>query len=218
MKPLYLVVNYQPDQWNCCIWWSFTNLISETVVSGGHLPTWSVKLLYLVVIYQPDQWNCCIWRSFTNLISETVVSGGHLQNLQWLKGSEGQQAMSEHSSRATISSVKSETGFLLGIFSGGAKSIVMQISIVILLFLDQISGRGESFQGGQTASGGGAPCPPCGRKPGNMYTWVEIELKTYGEIILGLRNTKISKNFSQNKKIRLNQSFPVSSARKFDLN
>ena len=35
----------------------------------------------------------------------------------------------------------------------------MQISIVILLFSDQISGRGESFQGvAQTASGG---CPPC---------------------------------------------------------
>ena len=51
-------------------------------------------------------------------------------------------------------------GFLLGIFSGGgAKSIVMQVSIVILLFSDQISGRGESFQGWQTASGG-APPPP----------------------------------------------------------
>ena len=51
--------------------------------------------------------------------------------------------------------------FLLGIFSGG-KSIVMQISIVMLLFLDQISGRSKSFQrGGQAASGGA----PCGRKP-----------------------------------------------------
>ena len=28
---------------------------------------------------------------------------------------------------------------------GGAKSIVMQISIVIVLFSDQISGRDESF-------------------------------------------------------------------------
>ena len=35
----------------------------------------------------------------------------------------------------------------------------MQISIVMLLFSDQISGRGKSFQGGQTASGG-APLPP----------------------------------------------------------
>ena len=44
-------------------------------------------------------------------------------------------------------------------FSGGGKSIVMQISIVILLFSDQISGRGKSFQGGQTASGGRPPPP-----------------------------------------------------------
>ena len=52
-----------------------------------------------------------------------------------------------------------EPGFLPGIFSGGAKSIVMQISFVMLLFSDQISGRGKSFQGGQTASGG-RPLPP----------------------------------------------------------
>ena len=48
-------------------------------------------------------------------------------------------------------------------FGGGAKSIVMQISIVILLFSDQISGRGKFSRGG------GANClrgaPPCGRKP-----------------------------------------------------
>ena len=52
----------------------------------------------------------------------------------------------------------SYSGFLLGIFFRGAKSIVMQISIVILLFSDQISGRGKSFQGG-------TPCAPGGRKP-----------------------------------------------------
>ena len=39
-------------------------------------------------------------------------------------------------------------------FGGGAKSIVMQISFVMLLFSDQISGRGKSFQ-----VGGAAPCP-----------------------------------------------------------
>ena len=40
----------------------------------------------------------------------------------------------------------------------------MQISIVILLFSDQISGRGKSFQrGGELPQG--APLPPCGRKP-----------------------------------------------------
>ena len=44
-------------------------------------------------------------------------------------------------------------GFLLGIFSRGAKSIVMQSSFVMLLFSDQISGRGKLPQGG-------APCPP----------------------------------------------------------
>ena len=43
----------------------------------------------------------------------------------------------------------------------GAESIVMQISTVILLFSDQISGMGKSFQGGQTASRG-APRPPVG--------------------------------------------------------
>ena len=43
------------------------------------------------------------------------------------------------------------------------ESIVMQISIVILLFSDQISGRGESFQGGGGKLSQGAP--PCGRKP-----------------------------------------------------
>ena len=46
------------------------------------------------------------------------------------------------------------TGFLPGIFFRGGKSIVMQISIIILLCSDQISGRGKSFQGGQTALGG----------------------------------------------------------------
>ena len=47
--------------------------------------------------------------------------------------------------------------FFWDFFSGGgAKSIVMQICFVMLLFSDQISGRGKSFQGGR----------PCGRKPG----------------------------------------------------
>ena len=46
-------------------------------------------------------------------------------------------------------------------FFRGAKSIVMQISFVMLLFSDQILGRGKSFLGGQTVSG----APPCGRKP-----------------------------------------------------
>ena len=41
----------------------------------------------------------------------------------------------------------------------------MQISFVMLLFSDQISGRGKSFHGGQTASGGRSPALPCGRKP-----------------------------------------------------
>ena len=58
----------------------------------------------------------------------------------------------------------SYSGFLLGIFFRGTKSIVMQISIVILLFSDQISGRGKSFQGGETASGGHPPAPPLWKK------------------------------------------------------
>ena len=39
-------------------------------------------------------------------------------------------------------------GFLPGIFSGGAKPIVMQISfvmLIVLLFLDQISGGGKGL-------------------------------------------------------------------------
>ena len=53
-------------------------------------------------------------------------------------------------------------GFLLGIFSGGgggAKSIVMHISIVIVLFSDQISGRSDSFQGGANCLRGAPPAP-----------------------------------------------------------
>ena len=49
------------------------------------------------------------------------------------------------------------SGFLLGIFSGGAKSIVMQISIVIVFGPN--FREGQKFSGGQTASGG-RPCPP----------------------------------------------------------
>ena len=44
-------------------------------------------------------------------------------------------------------------------FFRGVKSIVMQISIVMLLFSDQISGRGKSYQG-ETASGGRPLAPP----------------------------------------------------------
>ena len=47
----------------------------------------------------------------------------------------------------------SYSGFLLGIFFRGAKSIV------ILLFSDQISGRGKSFQGGKLPQGA-LPCAP----------------------------------------------------------
>ena len=49
----------------------------------------------------------------------------------------------------------------------GAKSIVMQISFVMLIFLlfsDQISG-------GQTASGGVPLPPPCGRKPASIILY-----------------------------------------------
>ena len=56
-----------------------------------------------------------------------------------------------------------DSGFLLGIFfrggGEGAKSIAIQISFVMLLFSDQISGKDRSFQGEQTTSGG-ALCPP----------------------------------------------------------
>ena len=61
------------------------------------------------------------------------------------------------------------SGFLLGIFSGGgAKSIVMQISFVTLLLLDQILGRGKVFKGRGNCLRG-RPLPPCGRKPGFIF-------------------------------------------------
>ena len=44
-------------------------------------------------------------------------------------------------------------------FLGGAKSIVIQISFVMLLFSYQILGRDKSFQGGKTVSGGHPPAP-----------------------------------------------------------
>ena len=56
--------------------------------------------------------------------------------------------------------VTDETGFLLGIFFRGGKFIVMQISFVVLLFSDQISGRGKRFQGGKLPQGGRLPVPP----------------------------------------------------------
>ena len=59
-----------------------------------------------------------------------------------------------------------KTGFLPGIFSGGAKYILMQISFVMLIFLlfsDEISGEAKVCEGGKLPQG--APRPPCGRKP-----------------------------------------------------
>ena len=52
------------------------------------------------------------------------------------------------------------SGFLLGVFRG-AKSIVMQISFVMILFSDQISGSGKSFRGTNCLRGASpAPLPP----------------------------------------------------------
>ena len=61
-----------------------------------------------------------------------------------------------------VSILKCMAGFLLGIFfgGGGTKSIVMQISIVMLLFSDQISGRAKVFRGGKLSQEGA----PYGRK------------------------------------------------------
>ena len=62
-----------------------------------------------------------------------------------------------------------DTGFLPGIFGGGgAKSIVMKISFVMLIFLlfsDQISG-GQKSPKGEGKLHQGEPLPLCGRKPG----------------------------------------------------
>ena len=54
-------------------------------------------------------------------------------------------------------------GFLAGLFSGGGKSIVVQISFVMLIFLlfsDQILEGAKVSEEGQTVSGGGAS-PSC---------------------------------------------------------
>ena len=62
-----------------------------------------------------------------------------------------------------------KAGFLPGIFSGGDKSIAMQISFVMLIFLlfsDQILGGQKSPRGGKLPQVG-RPLAPCGRKPTN---------------------------------------------------
>ena len=66
----------------------------------------------------------------------------------------------------------------------------MQISFVMLLFSDQISGGGKSLQEGQTASGGA----PCGRKPAFLNACQDLKdhkLKLCDMIVLVLL---ISKN------------------------
>ena len=74
---------------------------------------------------------------------------------------------------------QSDSGFLLGTFSGGgAKSIVMQISFVTLLFSDQILGRGKSFQGGQTASGGRPPATLWKKARNGQLLWSKTQLTT----------------------------------------
>ena len=50
-------------------------------------------------------------------------------------------------------------------------------SIVILLFSDQISGRGKSFQGDKLPRGGRPPCPPVEESQQIM----KISLKSEGE-------------------------------------
>ena len=55
----------------------------------------------------------------------------------------------------------------------------MQISIVIMLFLDQISGRGKSFQGGGTASGG-HPLPSPVEESQKLCTWHKVAAKIVG--------------------------------------
>ena len=78
--------------------------------------------------------------------------------------------------------VSTGSGFLLRIFfRGGAKSIVMQISVVMLLLSNQISGRGKSFHGGKLPQGGRPPSP-CGRKPGVYmkvsFSWLNSFVRT----------------------------------------
>ena len=58
--------------------------------------------------------------------------------------------------RINITNWLSSRNFFRG---GGLKSIVMQISFVMLLFSEQISGRGKSFQGGANCLRGAPPAP-----------------------------------------------------------
>ena len=68
---------------------------------------------------------------------------------------------------------------------GGAKSIVTQISFVMLLFSDQISGGGKSLQaGGQTASGEAPPVEGSQRiVPFCYFTFQFIVVKP--DVVLG---------------------------------
>ena len=54
--------------------------------------------------------------------------------------------------------------FFQEFFHGGAKSNVMQISFVMLLFSDQISGRGKVSEGGANCLRGAPPLPPLWKK------------------------------------------------------
>ena len=99
-------------------------------------------------------------------------------------------------------------GFLLGIFLRGAKSIVMQISFVMLLFSDQILGRGKSFEGGKLSQGGRPPLPlwkkasfetqePVKQRKDNfkamyrlLFVYLEIGYKGGGEVIQNILKSK----------------------------
>ena len=80
----------------------------------------------------------------------------------------------------------SYSGFLLGIFfgGGGGKSIVMQISFVMLLFLGPNFREGQKFSGEETVSRG-HPLPPLWKKAS-----IDVITKLNGKICTSTKPDK----------------------------
>ena len=79
----------------------------------------------------------------------------------------------------------------------GVKSIVMQISfvmLILLLFSDQIS-RGQKSPRGQTAAGS-APCPPVEKSQASLVHLLSTVCELKGFLFLGILQRTCQDNFS----------------------